>query len=128
MFLDLNLVLPNDGSPFKIKIIKGTEHFLPYRFESLNIDGTKFDLRLSEDVEEGIKELNQIEKLVNEGDYLEYEGKSTETFGGGKNKLEYDKVRLKLAKDFHDGKHQLSFDQQHQEAKRIQEYSKLNWR
>lgn len=103
-------------------------HYPPYRFEGLTVNGEKFDLRDPSSVQEGLNQVKEYRKLLNSNQLDTYDNKSTEMFGGGKSNLRYDEIRLQIAEDYHKGKHFLSFDEQHQEAKRIQEYEQVKWK
>lgn len=92
---------------------------LPLRYEKLEVNGHEYDLRKADEVEDAQEALEDYRQQLREGELDEYEGKLTEPWGGGRSRLLYDEVRAKMAADFHDGKHSLTYEQQHQEAQRI---------
>ena len=126
MLFPTQLVLEPSDPP---EIIEHSEiNYPPYRFEGLNINGERFDLRNPQDVERGLEQVKEYRKLLNSDQLDKYDDKNTKRFGGGRSNLRYDEIRLKMADDYHQGKHSMSFDQQHSETKRCQEYEELKWK
>jgi len=99
----------------------------PYRYEKLEIDGHSFDLRNPSDVDDALNTIQDYQQQMKDGELLEYEGKSTELFGGGRSRINYDAIRVKIAVDYHKGLHSIDWQDQHFEAKRIQEYQRLRY-
>lgn len=92
----------------------------PLRYEKLEINGEDFDLRNFEEVEEARNKLEDYRKELREGDLYEYEGRSTELWQGGRSRLLHDELMIKLARDYHFGKHNLTYEQMNEESLRIQ--------
>lgn len=91
----------------------------PKRYEKLDINGHEYDLRKQDDIFRAMDRASDYRQDLREGDLDEYEGKSTEPWGGGRSRLLYDEIRIKMAIDYHQGKHDISWEQQDAEAKRI---------
>jgi hypothetical protein len=91
----------------------------PKRFEKLEVNGEIYDLRDPDNVQEAKETTHEYREQMQDNNLPEYEGRSTEIWGGGRSKLLYDELRAKLAEDFHKGKHSMTWDQQDIEAKRI---------
>ena len=123
----LNLILQALAGQPVLQEAKSLES-LPLRFEGLNIDGNKFDLRNPEEVIEAEKLVEKYKRDLQSGNLDKYEGKSTEKFGGGRSSLKYDELRIELAKKYHNKEHNLNFNSQHEEAlkQRQEEYRKYN--
>ena len=83
-------------------------------------NGEDFDLRNFEEVEEARNKLEDYRKELREGDLYEYEGRSTELWQGGRSRLLHDELMIKLARDYHFGKHNLTYEQMNEESLRIQ--------
>ena len=91
----------------------------PLRYEKLEVNGHEYDLRKQDEVEDAQEALEDYREQLRNNKLDEYEGKLTEPWGGGRSRLLYDEVRAKMAMDMHEGKHNLSYEQQHQECQRI---------
>ena len=91
----------------------------PKRYEKLNVNGEDYDLRKAEDAEAAQEATKDYRQRLYDGELDEYEDRITEPGNGGRIRLWYDELRAQLATDFHDGKHTLTYDQQHDEAQRI---------
>jgi hypothetical protein len=93
---------------------------LPARgFEKLICGDNTYDLRNEEDAEKALDDVSATRAAIQNGDLKEYEGRSTEPGEGGRARAWYDQIRAQEAVDFHDGKHTMSWAQQHDEAQRI---------
>lgn len=111
------LSIDNDGT---LPEYKGEDLTLPpKRYERLEVNGEEFDLRDPENVDDALEELREYRQELRNGELDEYDGKSTDLWKGGRSELLYDEIRAKLAEDFHEGKHTLTWDEQNIEAKRI---------
>jgi len=93
----------------------------PLRFEKLEVNGEDFDLRDPTQAQQAFEKTIKCRQELRSGDLTEYEGKSLELWHGGRSRLFADELRSKLACDFHEGKHTLTWEQQAVEADRIQE-------
>ena len=93
----------------------------PMRFEKLVINGEVFDLRRPHHALEALERTEDFRKALNDGELDEYEDKPTEIWGGGRSRLRYDQLRAKVACDFHNGEHTMTWEQQNDEVHRIQE-------
>ncbi len=91
----------------------------PKRYERLEVNGEEYDLRKAEETEAAQEATENYRKDLRMGELDEYEDKPTEPFGGGRSRLFYDELRTKMANDYHEGKHDLSWDEQHEECQRI---------
>ena len=85
----------------------------------LHADGDIYDLRDVDqvgDLQEKVKsDRNDLraEKLA------KYENHSTDWGKGGRARLLYDQVRADLATEYHEGRHNMSWQQQHEEAVKV---------
>jgi len=91
----------------------------PKKYEKLDVNGQEYDLRKRNEVHEAQEATEDYREDLRYGELDEYEEKSTEPFGGGRSRLFYDELRTRMACDYHDGKHDLSWEQQDAECKRI---------
>jgi len=91
----------------------------PKRYEKLEANGELYDLRKPQEAREALEATQDYREDLREGELEIYEDKPTEPFGGGRTRLFYDELRAKMAHDYHEGKHDLSWEQQHEEAQRI---------
>jgi len=85
----------------------------------LNANGDLFDLRDPDQVntlQEIMKSYRN--KLVN-GELKTYEGHSIEFGKGGRARMLYDVDRIDLAEGYHEGRHNLSWDDQHEESMKV---------
>ena len=91
----------------------------PKLAEHIKINGQDCDLRDPSFVKVFQIKLKDYREQLNNGTLKQYEGKSTEAWKGGRSELTNDEIRLKLAEDYHLGKHSLSWKAQQIEANRI---------
>jgi hypothetical protein len=63
--------------------------------------------------------LQQKREELNERQLLQYEGKATQFGLGGRSELLYDQVRARLAVRFHEGKHDMNWEEQHEAAEKV---------
>ena len=99
----------------------------PLKSERLEAGDETYDLRKAEEAEQAQQDLRELRQQLRNGELDEYEGKSTEYGHGGRSRLLHDEVRAKLAVDYHDRKHTLSWDQQRAEADRIVQIRAAQW-
>jgi hypothetical protein len=93
---------------------------LPARgFEKLICGENSYDLRDDDQAEDALEDANQKRNDLNNGQLSEYEGKSTDFGGGGRSRLLYDQVRAQMAVDYHEGKHDMTWAQQHEQAQQV---------
>lgn len=91
----------------------------PKMAEHIKVNGQDCDLRDPNFVKLFSAKIKDYREQFNNGTLKEYDGKSTEMWKGGRSELSADEIRLKLAEDYHLGKHSLSWKAQQIEANRI---------
>lgn len=91
----------------------------PLGFERLHINGESYDLRDPGEVDKALDRVHHFREQLQNGDLDEYEGRSTDYGNGGRARLFHDELRVKFAEDFHEGKHDLTWEQQELESQRL---------
>lgn len=91
----------------------------PKLAEHIKVNGQECDLRDSSIVKLFKMKILKYKEQLKTGELKEYDGKSTEPWQGGRSELSKDELRLKLAEDYHNGLHSLSWKAQKIEADRI---------
>lgn len=86
---------------------------------TLEADGDSYDLKDPEQAEKAFDELEGRREALRRGELDKYEGESTDWGQGGRTRLLYDELRAKLAIDYHEGRHDLNWEEQSTEADRI---------
>lgn len=84
----------------------------------LNADGDLHDLKDHDQVNDLIESLREQRFKLMRGELKTYEGRRTDWGGGGRSRLTYDQARADMASDYHSKKHNMSWQEQHQEAMR----------
>jgi len=92
---------------------------IPTKPHILSSDGDIFDLRDYNSVNDLKEYLMSKRNELREGTLSKYENHSTDWGGGGRARLLYDQVRVDLAQEYHEGRHGMSFLDQHQEAMKV---------
>lgn len=86
---------------------------------TLDANGHQYDLTDPSQAKQAVQDTAQYRDALRAGKLSQYENHSTDYGGGGRSHLLYDQARAKLANDFHNGEHTMTYDQQHIEAQRI---------
>jgi hypothetical protein len=107
-----NPTIDDDDDDYKVQLP-------PQNFEKLVCGDNTYDLRDDDQAEDALNEANQKRNDLNNNQLAEYEGKSTEFGEGGRSRLLYDQVRAQMACDYHEGKHDMTFQQQHEQAQQV---------
>lgn len=89
-------------------------------YQHIEVNGEDYDLSDREEAYEARDELAEYRQQLRDGELDEYEDHPTEYRGGGRTRLLYDEVRAQLAVDYHEGKHDMTWEEQDQEAKNTQ--------
>jgi hypothetical protein len=85
----------------------------------LHANGDIYDLRDSDQVNDLQEQIKSDRNDLQIGELPKYEGHSTDWGGGGRARLLYDQVRVDLAQEYHEGRHHMSWTQQHQDAMKV---------
>lgn len=95
------------------------ENSLKPDLSMLDANGDLHDLKDPDQVNDLVEELKEARFKLHNGKLKTYEGKSTDWGGGGRSRLLYDQVRVDLASDYHSGKNDMSWQEQHEEAMQV---------
>ena len=85
----------------------------------LHANGDIFDLRDPDQLGDAMEQLKSDRNDLQLGQLTKYEGHSTDWGGGGRARLLYDQVRVDLAQEYHEGRHHMSWLNQHQDAMKV---------
>ena len=91
----------------------------PRGFEKLICGDNVYDLRNKDEATEARLETAEARQQLRDGQLVSWEGKSTDFGEGGRSRLLYDEVRAQMAVDKFDGKHEMTYQQMHEEAQQI---------
>ena len=92
---------------------------IPTHPHMLHANGDIYDLRDSDQVMDLQEQVKSDRNLLNREELPKYENHSTEWGGGGRARLLYDQVRADLAGEYHEGRHNMGWKEQHQEAMQV---------
>jgi hypothetical protein len=92
---------------------------LPTNPSKLHADGDLYDLKDPDQVIDLVEHLKDKRQDLNDSQLSKYEGRSTDWGGGGRSRLLYDQVRAKLAQEHHEGRHNMSWQDQHAEGMKV---------
>jgi hypothetical protein len=85
----------------------------------IHMNGGEYDLSVKAQAEKAFELATELRQQLKAKKLMDYDGKSTEWGKGGRSALLYDEVRARMAVDFHNNQHTLTWDQQDAEAKKI---------
>lgn len=85
----------------------------------LSANGDLYDLRDSDQVNTLQESMKSYRNDLINGELKTYEGHSTEFGKGGRARLLYDTERSNLAEEYHEGRHNMSWSEQSQEAMKV---------
>lgn len=88
-------------------------------YQVLEAGDEVYDLSDKDEAYEAEDYLRQKREALNNKQLLQYEGKATQFGVGGRSELLYDQVRARLAVRFHEGKHNMTWEEQHESAERV---------
>jgi hypothetical protein len=92
---------------------------LPSDPSMLYADGEVYDLKDPDQVSDLQENLQAKRNDLKAGQLKRYENHSTEWGGGGRSRLLYDSVRANLAQQYHAGEHDMTWQEQHEEAEKV---------
>lgn len=92
---------------------------IPSKPYMLHANRDVYDLRDPDQVNDLQEQVKEDRNKLREGELNKYEGRSTDWGGGGRARLLYDQVRADLAQEHHEGRHNMSWKEQHQEAMKV---------
>lgn len=82
----------------------------------LDAAGEVWDLNNPDDVNQLVEHLAQVRQKLKADEAGSYENTGTDWGEGGRARLRYDQTRAELAQDYHAGKSDLAWEQQHKAA------------
>lgn len=88
-------------------------------FRILEAGDQVYDLADETEARQAEDMLQQKREALNERQLLQYEGKATQFGLGGRSELLYDQVRARLAVRYHEGKHDMTWEEQHDAAEKV---------
>ena len=88
----------------------------PSVYTELEVNGEEYDLADPEEAKQAQEDTKRYREELKHGDLYEYEGRGTSWGDGGRKQLLYDEVRAKMAVDYHEGKHDMTWKEQHERA------------
>lgn len=109
----IDSTIVNDGN--------GEENF-DHRFDTdgdastLEAGEKQYNLSRADEAEQALEEIKAKRQALKDKDLSSYEDISTEYGVGGRTRLLYDQVRAQLAVGFHNGEHDMSWEEQSEAA------------
>lgn len=88
-------------------------------YKILEADDLVYDLADENEARQCEEALQEKRQQLNERQLTQYEGKATQFGIGGRSALLYDQVRARLAVQYHEGRHDMSWEEQHEAAEKV---------
>ena len=95
---------------------------------TLEVNNDTYNLKDPTQAQEALDNLKDYREALRRGELNEYEGKGTKYGDGGRTRLLYDELRAKIAVDFHNGHHDMDWEEQSTEADRIRKVRAIQTR
>ena len=107
-----------EGDTFdKLDDIGETDNIPEYRM--LEAGDKIYDMSDEAEARKAEDYLKQKREALNSKQLLQYEDKATQFGLGGRSELLYDQVRVRLAVRYHENKHDMTWEEQHEYAERV---------
>jgi len=83
---------------------------------TLEASDKQYDLTDANEAKEALIDIQKKRQALRDGELEEYEETGTNMWVGGRTRLLYDEVRAQLAIDFHEGEHDMTWEEQSEAA------------